>query len=93
MASSADGARRRFTGSECLDWAGHRVGAGFAVQGNILAGPSVVDEMARAYEGTVGPLVERLVAALEAGQAAGVTAGGSSLRRSSSSARAPGDIP
>ncbi len=70
-AVAADGRAAAFTGAECLDWAGHRVGAGFAVQGNILAGPGVVDEMARAFEETVGPLVERLVAALEAGQAAG----------------------
>jgi uncharacterized Ntn-hydrolase superfamily protein len=68
---TADGRAASFTGAQCLDWAGHRVGAGFAVQGNILAGPGVVDEMARAYEETVGPLAERLVAALEAGQAAG----------------------
>jgi uncharacterized Ntn-hydrolase superfamily protein len=68
---TADGRAAAFTGADCNDWAGHRVGAGFAVQGNILAGPAVVDEMARAYEETVGPLVERLVAALEAGQAAG----------------------
>jgi uncharacterized Ntn-hydrolase superfamily protein len=68
---AADGRAAAFTGAACLDWAGHRVGAGFAVQGNILAGPEVVDEMARAYEETVGSLVERLVAALEAGQAAG----------------------
>ena len=68
---TADGRAAAFTGAQCLDWAGHRVGAGFAVQGNILAGQAVVDEMARAYEETVGSLVERLVAALEAGQAAG----------------------
>jgi uncharacterized Ntn-hydrolase superfamily protein len=68
---AADGRSASFTGAECLDWAGHRTGPGFAVQGNILAGAAVVDEMARAYEETVGPLVERLVAALEAGQAAG----------------------
>ncbi len=68
---AADGRAAAFTGSECMDWAGHRVGSGFAVQGNILAGEAVVDEMARAYEETVGPLAERLVAALEAGQAAG----------------------
>lgn len=68
---TADGRAAAFTGADCPDWAGHRVGAGFAVQGNILAGADVVDEMARAYEQTVGPLVERLVAALEAGQAAG----------------------
>lgn len=68
---TADGRAASFTGAECIDWAGHRVGAGFAVQGNILAGPAVVDEMARAYEETAGPLVHRMVAALEAGQAAG----------------------
>ncbi len=68
---TADGRAAAFTGADCLDWAGHRVGPGFAVQGNILAGQVVVDEMARAYEVTVGPLVERLVVALEAGQAAG----------------------
>jgi uncharacterized Ntn-hydrolase superfamily protein len=68
---TADGRAAAFTGADCLDWAGHRVGPGFAVQGNILASAAVVDEMARAYEETVGPLVERLVAALEAGQAAG----------------------
>jgi uncharacterized Ntn-hydrolase superfamily protein len=68
---TADGRSAAFTGAACLDWAGHRVGPGFAVQGNILAGEAVLDEMARAYAETVGPLVERLVAALEAGQAAG----------------------
>jgi uncharacterized Ntn-hydrolase superfamily protein len=68
---TAEGRAAGFTGSKCLAWAGHRVGAGFAVQGNILAGEAVVDEMVRAYETTVGPLVHRLVAALEAGQAAG----------------------
>ena len=68
---TADGRAAAFTGASCLDWAGHKTGAGFAVQGNILAGEAVVDEMARAFEETLGPLVERLVAALEAGQAAG----------------------
>lgn len=68
---TADGRPASFTGAACLDWAGDRTGAGFAVQGNILAGAGVVEEMARAYDETVGPLVERLVAALEAGQAAG----------------------
>jgi uncharacterized Ntn-hydrolase superfamily protein len=68
---TADGRAASFTGSECLEWAGHRTGAGFAVQGNILAGPAVVDDMARAFEETNGPLAHRLVAALEAGQAAG----------------------
>ncbi len=68
---TADGRAAAFTGGECLDWAGHHVGPGFAVQGNILAGERVIIALARAYEETVGPLVERLIAALEAGQAAG----------------------
>jgi uncharacterized Ntn-hydrolase superfamily protein len=68
---TADGRAAAFTGADCLDWAGHHVGAGFAVQGNILAGEAVTHEMARAFEETVGPLVHRLVTALEAGQAAG----------------------
>jgi uncharacterized Ntn-hydrolase superfamily protein len=68
---AADGRAAAFTGSGCLEWAGHRTGDGFAVQGNILAGEAVVDEMARVYAEARGRLVERLVAALEAGQAAG----------------------
>ena len=68
---AADGRAASFTGAECLDWAGHREGAGFAVQGNILVGPAVVDAMARAFEETSMPLAHRLVAALEAGQGAG----------------------
>ena len=68
---TADGRAAAFTGASCLDWAGHKTGAGFAVQGNILAGEGVVDQMARAFEESLGSLVTRLVAALEAGQAAG----------------------
>ena len=60
-----------WTGDECNEWAGDLLGEGFAVQGNILAGEAVVDEMARAYRETAGPLAERLMAALEAGEAAG----------------------
>jgi uncharacterized Ntn-hydrolase superfamily protein len=68
---TADGRPAAFTGAECLEWAGHRLGDGYAVQGNILAGEPVVDAMSNAFEDTPGPLVERLLAALEAGQAAG----------------------
>jgi uncharacterized Ntn-hydrolase superfamily protein len=68
---AADGRAAAFTGAECLDWAGHEAGDGYAVQGNILAGAAVVEGMARAFEETRGPLAGRLVAALEAGQAAG----------------------
>lgn len=68
---TAAGEAAAWTGSECNDWAGHRVGDGYAVQGNILAGERVVEEMARAYEQASGSLPERLLASLEAGQAAG----------------------
>jgi uncharacterized Ntn-hydrolase superfamily protein len=67
----AQGRAVAFTGRECNEWAGHAIGSGYAAQGNILAGEAVVTEMARAFEGTSGELAERLVAALEAGQAAG----------------------
>jgi uncharacterized Ntn-hydrolase superfamily protein len=67
----ADGVAGAHTGTACNAWAGHRTGAGYAVQGNILAGEDVVLEMERAYLSAAGTLAERLVAALEAGQAAG----------------------
>jgi tetratricopeptide (TPR) repeat protein len=54
-----------------MDWAGGETGPGFAVQGNILAGPAVTAGMAKAYRETKGEMAERLIAALEAAQAAG----------------------
>jgi uncharacterized Ntn-hydrolase superfamily protein len=75
-AVAADGRAAAHTGSECLPWAGHRVGEGYAVQGNILAGEAVVAELERAFLTASGKLAERLVAALEAGQAAGGDARG-----------------
>jgi len=59
------------TGPEADEWAGHRIGEYCSAQGNILAGPAVVDDMVKAFEETEGHLSYRLLAALEAGQAAG----------------------
>ena len=60
------------TGSACIDWCGHRAGDGYSVAGNMLAGEAVIAETARAYEGNLGePFAERLIRALEAGEAAG----------------------
>ncbi len=67
----ARGGAVTFTGSACHAWAGGRTGPGYAVQGNILTGPEVVDAMARAFETTEGSLAARLLAALAAGDAAG----------------------
>jgi uncharacterized Ntn-hydrolase superfamily protein len=60
-----------FTGSRCLEWAGHHVGDGYACQGNILFSGEVVKAMARTFETTPGDLPERLLAALVAGQREG----------------------
>lgn len=60
------------TGALCIDWCGHRAHDGFSVAGNMLAGPSVLDETAGAYQAHAGlPLAERLLAAMAAGEAAG----------------------
>ncbi|WP_054842483.1 DUF1028 domain-containing protein [Vulcanisaeta distributa] len=60
-----------YTGSKCPEYAGHIVGSGYAVQGNILAGPEVLERMARAFEAKRGELVDKLLEALSAGDAAG----------------------
>lgn len=61
-----------WTGPGCSHWAGDAQGEHFSCQGNILAGEAVVAEMARAYRESAGrELADRLIAALEAGQAAG----------------------
>lgn len=68
----ARGRSATHTGDECMAWAGGRTGRGYAAQGNILAGPAVVDGMADSFEASDGqPLGERLIAALLAGDEAG----------------------
>ena len=67
----AAGGSATFTGPECFDWAGGRAGPGYAAQGNLLAGAAVVEALADTFEGTEGPLVERLLASLAAGDEAG----------------------
>jgi uncharacterized Ntn-hydrolase superfamily protein len=60
-----------FTGPKATEWAGHKSGKYATAQGNILAGPAVVANMIEAFEKTPGHLSQRLVAALEGGQAGG----------------------
>ncbi|MFI7603087.1 DUF1028 domain-containing protein [Actinoplanes sp. NPDC049681] len=62
-----------FTGTACHDWAGGTAGDGFAIQGNMLAGPQVVDEMRAAWLASAAQerLAYRLLAALRAGDEAG----------------------
>lgn len=68
---NASGEVATYTGPKASVWAGHRLGKFCSAQGNILAGEQVVTEMVRAFESTEGHLSMRLLAALEAGQAAG----------------------
>jgi uncharacterized Ntn-hydrolase superfamily protein len=70
-AVDAMGGAATFTGDECMPWAGGRTGEGYACQGNILVGPEVVEAMVEAFETTEGDLVDRLLAALTAGDRAG----------------------
>jgi len=67
----AQGGAAAYTGSKCMDWAGHEIGDGFACQGNILFGSGVVRAMARTFEATPGDLPERLLATLSAAQREG----------------------
>jgi len=60
-----------FTGDEAQDWKGHRKGATWSAQGNILVGPHVVEAMGKAFESTNDDLAEKLYAALKAGDEAG----------------------
>jgi uncharacterized Ntn-hydrolase superfamily protein len=67
----AKGNAATYTGEKCNAWAGGVEGVNFVCQGNILAGEKVVKAMAKAFEAGKGELAERLLAALEAGDAAG----------------------
>ena len=68
---NAKGEYAAFTGPKATEWAGHKSGKYATAQGNILAGPEVVNNMIEAFENTPGHLSQRLVAALEGGQRGG----------------------
>ncbi len=59
------------TGPNCITWSGHVRGQDVSVAGNMLSGPAVVQRSIEAYLGSTGSLAERLISALEAGEAAG----------------------
>jgi uncharacterized Ntn-hydrolase superfamily protein len=61
----------QFTGKQCIEWAGAIAGDGFSVAGNMLANENVVRDTTKAFSGSKRPFPEKLIAALEAGQAAG----------------------
>jgi uncharacterized Ntn-hydrolase superfamily protein len=59
------------TGHGCMPDAGHTTGDGWSAQANIMASAEVWPAMAEAFVAAAGPLAERLLAALDAAQAAG----------------------
>ncbi len=72
----AAGRALSFTGADCHPWAGGTSGAGWAAQGNLLTGPEVIEALGQSFEASQGPLAERLVTALLAGDQAGGDARG-----------------
>lgn len=67
----AKGGAASYTGEDCYDWAGGRIGENCVAQGNILVSEETVDAMVDTFESTSGKLADRLLKALQAGQEAG----------------------
>jgi uncharacterized Ntn-hydrolase superfamily protein len=68
----ASGRVAAYTGSQCVDWCGHIKGDGFSIAGNMLAGGRVLDDTAEAYIAHEKlPFAQRLIMAMQAGEAAG----------------------
>lgn len=60
------------TGSKCVPWAGHCSAANVSIAGNMLAGPQVIADMLSQWQACAGrPFVNRLLDAMDAGEAAG----------------------
>jgi uncharacterized Ntn-hydrolase superfamily protein len=76
------------TGEGCIAYAGHRAGAQFSAQANMMASPDVWPAMAAAFEAASGPLARRLLAALNAAESSGGDARG---RQSSALVVAPAE--
>jgi uncharacterized Ntn-hydrolase superfamily protein len=67
----AQGRIVQHTGRACVAWCGSVRGADVSIAGNMLAGPEVVERTLQAFQSATGSLAERLLTALEAGEAAG----------------------
>ena len=67
----AEGRVAAHTGAKCIIAAGHHVGTGYSVQANLMRNDKVWPAMAKAFESAKGSLAERMLAALEAAEAAG----------------------
>src|SRR5690606_12502032 len=68
---NAKGEASAFTGEECFEWAGHKIGKNHSAQGNILVSEETVTTTRTSFEQSTDPLAERLIKALAAAQHAG----------------------
>jgi uncharacterized Ntn-hydrolase superfamily protein len=68
----ATGGNAAHTGKRCVGWCGHLIGDGFSLAGNMLVGAAVIEATAATYRAAAAlPFAERLIRALDAGQAEG----------------------
>jgi uncharacterized Ntn-hydrolase superfamily protein len=67
----AQGSVEAYTGDKCIPAAGHIIGRNYSVQANLMLNDKVWPAMDKAFTETKGSLVDRMLAALDAGQAAG----------------------
>lgn len=71
-AVDAKGRAAAWTGRNCVEWCGHLTGDDISVAGNMLAGAAVIGDTMQAFaQRTDLPFAERLLAGLDAGEAAG----------------------
>jgi uncharacterized Ntn-hydrolase superfamily protein len=66
-----NGESAAYTGINCDDYKNHVIGPGYAIQGNILLGQIIIDNMQTAFLNTPGPLADRLMATLQAAKIVG----------------------
>lgn len=67
----ANGNVAAHTGAKCIPMAGHETGKNFSVQANLMLSEQVWPRMAEAFRNADGDLADRMLAALEAAEAAG----------------------
>ncbi|PIS31220.1 MAG: Zn-dependent protease [Candidatus Marinimicrobia bacterium CG08_land_8_20_14_0_20_45_22] len=60
-----------YTGSRCVNMAGHHIGKNYSVQANMMENNTVWDAMAKAFETAPGDLADRMMSALEAAEKEG----------------------
>jgi uncharacterized Ntn-hydrolase superfamily protein len=65
------GASAAYTGFFTIQFAGHRTGPGYSIQGNILLEEHVIDTMEMTFLSTSGSMEDRLMATLEAAKTPG----------------------